>query len=64
MKIFVIFGCIEFTDGIAYVYETQHAEFIEEDDAEKRADELKCDWLAPHYYGGETIFHKFHKETT
>jgi hypothetical protein len=63
MKVFVIFGSIEFTGGNAYVYSVNDAAFMEEDAIERVADTHGWDYLMPHYYDGQTIFHKFHKET-
>jgi hypothetical protein len=62
MKVFVIFGSIEFTGGAAYVYDVKHATFVEEDAIEGEADKHGWDYLMPHYYDGQIIFHKFHKE--
>ena len=63
MKVFVIFGSIEFTGGNAYVYDVKQASFLAEGDIESEADKHGWDYLMPHYYDGQTIFHKYHKET-
>jgi hypothetical protein len=63
MKVFVIFGSIEFTGGVAYVWETKSASFMDVDDVEEAARKLDCDCLIPHYFDGKTIFGKLHKET-
>ena len=62
MKVFVIFGVIEFIEDIAYVQETKHAAFMQTDEIEAEAIRRGDDWLTPHYYGGEVIFQKYHKE--
>ena len=62
MKVFAIFGTIEFVDGNAYVHDVKMADFMEEDEIERGANKYGLDYLMPHYYDGQIIFNKYHKE--
>jgi hypothetical protein len=63
MKVFAIFGTIEFIDDeTAYVRESKHAAFMDEEQVEQYALNTDCDYIMPHYYAGRIIFTKFHKE--
>jgi hypothetical protein len=63
MKVFVIFGLIEFIDGDAYVRTTEHSGFYSEDNIERNAREMDMDYIMPHYFDGCIIFNKLHKDT-
>jgi vancomycin permeability regulator SanA len=63
MKVFVIFGLIEFIDGDAYVRTTDYAGFYFEDSIERTAKELDMDYITPHYFAGRIIFNKLQKES-
>ena len=63
MKVFVIFGLIEFIDGDAYIRKTEHSGFYSEENIERTAREMDMDYITPHYFSGRTIFNKFQKET-
>jgi hypothetical protein len=63
MKVFVIFGLIEFIDGDAYIRTTEHSGFYSEDNIERNAREMDMDYITPHYFSGRIIFNKFQKET-
>lgn len=63
MKVFVIFGVIEFIDRDAYVRKVEHAGFYDEDSFVQNARELDMDYLAPHYFEGRVIFNKFQQES-
>ena len=66
MRVFVIFGDIEFTDArgkVALVHRVNHADFVEEQAIEQVARLYdNCDYIEPHYFDGEIIFAKYHKE--
>jgi hypothetical protein len=63
MKVFALFGVIEFIDGDAYVRTTESAAFMPEDDIPKFAREIDCDYIVPHYFDGRIIFNKLQKES-
>ena len=62
MKVFVIFGLIEFIGGDAYVRTTEHSGFYSEDRAIDEARNLDMDYIMPHYFDGRVIFNKLHEE--
>ena len=64
MKVFVIFGLIEFIDGDAYIRKTEHSGFYSEEKIERTAREMDMDYITPHYYNGRITFMQYHKETT
>jgi hypothetical protein len=78
MKTFVIFGDIEFLEDdahfgdiefledyarIALVHNVQHSGFYGNDELGEVADKYGGDYLVPHYFDGDIIFIKYHKET-
>ena len=66
MKVFVIFGDIEFLDDdehTALVHNVHHADFVEEQAIEQVARLWdNCDYIEPHYYNGRITFMQYHKE--
>jgi hypothetical protein len=68
MKVFVIFGTIEFLDDdehTALIHGTQYADMVAEQAIEKIAKLYDdCDYIMPHYYTGRITFMQYHKETT
>ena len=63
MKVFVIFGLIEFIDGDAYVRVTEHSGFYTEDSIERTAKQMDMDYIVPHHFDGRIIFNKLQKES-
>lgn len=63
MKVFVIFGSIEFIDGDAYVRTTEHSGMYWDDKVEESARLLDMDYIVPHYFDGRIIFNKLQKES-
>ena len=63
MKVFVIFGVIEFIDGDAYVRTTEHSGFYTEDRVDAEARNLDMDYIVPHHFDGRIIFNKLQKES-
>ena len=67
MKVFVIFGDIEFLadeyENTALVHNVQHAGFYGDDDVEEAAEQYGGDYLVPHYFDGRITFMQYHKET-
>lgn len=66
MKVFAIFGIIEFLDdyeSTALVRVTNHCAFMEEDEVEDFALKHGWDYLTPHYHLGRITFMQYHKET-
>jgi hypothetical protein len=64
MRVFVIFGVIEFIDGDALVQSVDHATHMFEGQVDSYALNLGLDYLMPHYFDGEITFMQYHKETT
>jgi hypothetical protein len=68
MKRFVIFGHIEATDAqgtVLLMHNVEHAGFYSADELEAiDLDQYGGDYILPHYFDGQIIFAKFHKETT
>ena len=62
MRVFAIFGNIEFVDGNAFVHDVKSSAFMEENAIEFEADKRGWDYILPHYYDGQIIFSKYHKE--
>jgi len=66
MKVFAIFGTIEFLDDdehTALVHSVDHAEIVEEHEIEHIAKVFdNCDYITPHYYLGRITFMQYHKE--
>ena len=62
MKVFVIFGTIEFIDDTAYIHHVEDSGFMDERDIESIALAHDADYVIPHYYDGSIVFTKFHKE--
>lgn len=66
MKVFTIFGTIEFLDDdehTALVHSVKHADFTEEAGIETVAKLFdNCDYITPHYYLGRITFMQYHKE--
>lgn len=62
MKVFAIFGTIEFIDGDAYVRTTEHSGMYWEDKVEESARLLDMDYIIPHYFNGRITFMQYHKE--
>lgn len=63
MKVFAIFGVIEFVHGDAYVRKTEHSGFYNEDRVEESARLLDMDYIVPHHFDGRIIFNKLQKES-
>ena len=66
MRVFVIFGNIEFLDDdehTALVHSTDYTMFMLEGEIEDMAKRLNRDYLMPHYYNGRITFVQFHKES-
>lgn len=67
MRVFVIFGTIEFLhddENTALVHGTHSCAFMDEDKIEDYATEYDLDYITPHYYNGRITFMQYHKETT
>ena len=67
MKVFVIFGDIEFLDdyeNTALVRKTHSCAFMPEAEVEDHAIKQGWDYLTPHYFNGRITFMQYHKETT
>jgi hypothetical protein len=63
MKVFVIFGLIEYPDNeTAYIRKTEHSGFYSEDRVADEARNLDMDYIIPHYFAGRIIFTKYQKE--
>lgn len=65
MKVFAIFGTIEFLhddEDTALVHNAQHAAFMDEEQVEQYARNTDCDYLMPHYYNGRITFMQYHTE--
>ena len=63
MRVFAIFGDIEFIDGDAYVRNTQSCAFMPEDEIVDFAEMNDWDYLMPHYFNGRITFMQYHKES-
>ena len=66
MRVFVIFGDIEFLDdyeNTALVRKTHSCAFIEEESIEDYAVQHGFDYLTPHYFNGRITFMQYHKES-
>ena len=63
MKTFVIFGDIEFIDEVALVHRVEHAGFYDDAELAETADKQSNDYVVPHYFDGQIVFVKYHKET-
>jgi hypothetical protein len=66
MRVFVIFGTIEFLDDdehTALVHSVDHATHMFEGQIENYARSIDKDYLMPHYYNGRITFVQFHKES-
>ena len=66
MRVFVIFGVIEYTDArgkVALVQSVDHATHMFEEQVDNYALNLGLDYIMPHYFDGEIIFAKYHKES-
>jgi hypothetical protein len=62
MKVFVIFGNIDFVDGDAHVHTTEHAGFYDEVNIHRNAKDMDMNYLVPHHFAGRIIFTKYQKE--
>jgi hypothetical protein len=63
MKVFVIFGDIEFFENdTAYIRKTEHSGFYSEDKVADEARNLDMDYITPHHFAGRIIFTKYQKE--
>lgn len=65
MRVFVIFGTIEFLhddENTALVHGTHSSGFMDEDTIEGYATEHDLDYLMPHYYNGRITFMQYHTE--
>ena len=58
---FVLIGDIEFVDGTAYVRKVLYGARLN-DLAIEGLDELRADYILPHYYKGPIVFDQFHDE--
>jgi L-ascorbate metabolism protein UlaG (beta-lactamase superfamily) len=66
MKVFVIFGNIDFLQDDEYtalVLETKTAGFMHEEDIERMAEREGYDYIVPHHYNGRITFVQYHEET-
>ena len=61
MNKFVLIGDIEFVDGTAYVRKVLYGARLN-DLAIEGLDELRVDYILPHYYKGRIVFDQFHDE--
>jgi hypothetical protein len=61
MNKFVLIGHIEFVDGTAYVRKVLYGARLN-DLAIEGLDELRVDYILPHYYKGRIVFDQFHDE--
>ena len=67
MKVFVIFGDIEFLDdyeSTALIRKTHSCAFMPEYAIEEHAFRHGWDYIMPHYHMGRITFMQFHKEST
>ncbi len=68
MKVFVIFGDIDFLDDYEYtaLIRKTHSSgwFMGEEAAEDHAVKQGWDYIMPHYHMGRITFMQYHKETT
>jgi hypothetical protein len=66
MKVFVIFGDIEFLDdyeNTALIRKTHSSGLLDEETIEALAMRDDCDYITPHYYNGHITFMQYHKES-
>lgn len=67
MRVFAIFGDIEIIDArgkVALVSNTHSCAFTDEETIKDYAKQQGVDFILPHYFDGQIIFAKYHKETT
>lgn len=65
MRVFAIFGDIEFLDdyeNTALVRKTHSSAFMDEETIEGYALEQGYDYIMPHYFNGRITFMQYHKE--
>jgi hypothetical protein len=66
MKVFAIFGTIEFLDddeNTALIHNVQHADMVDEQAIEQIAKLYdNCDYITPHHYNGRITFMQYHTE--
>jgi len=66
MKVFAIFGTIEFLHDMfntALIHNVQHADMVDEQAIEQIAKLYdNCDYITPHYYNGRITFMQYHTE--
>lgn len=62
MKLFVLVGDIEFTDGTAYVRRVAYGAHISERELRVLDSIGYYDYILPHYYEGRIVFDQYHTE--
>jgi len=62
MKLFVLVGDIEFTDGTAYVRRVAYGAHISERELGVLDSIGYYDYILPHYFEGRIVFDQYHKE--